>query len=102
MTLVKVAIEGVSKMTGAIAKAAGSFFGIDTSGADEAKKDFAQNLVGRDRGKEFMERERSQRIQEQQTARMFSSTLQYTGDNPIEPSVFYANTVKFPYNLFDF
>ena len=102
MHLVKVAIEGVSKMIGGIQKAVGSFFGIDTSGIDESKKDIAQNLVGRDRGGSFMERERSQRIQELQTQRMFQSTLQYTGDNPVEPSVFYANTVKFPYNLFDF
>ena len=102
MTLVKVAIESVGKTMGAIAKAAGSFFGIDTSGAEDAKKHMAQNIAGQDRAKDFMERERSQRIQEQQTARMFQSTLQYTGDNPVEPSVFYANTVKFPYNLFDF
>ena len=102
MNLVKVAVDGAMKTMGAVAKAAGSFFGVDVSGAQEAQKDMAQNLVGRDRGSSFMERERSQRIQEQQTARMFQSTLQYTGDNPVEPSVFYANTVKFPYNLFDF
>src|SRR5438128_2965170 len=102
MSLVKVAIEGVSKTMGAVTKAVGKFFGIDATESQEAQKDLAQNLMGRDRGKDFMERERSQRIQEQQTARMFSSTLQYTGDNPVEPSVFYSNTVSFPYNLFDF
>ncbi|KLL03328.1 MAG: hypothetical protein MRECE_19c010 [Mycoplasmataceae bacterium CE_OT135] len=102
MTLVKVMVDGVSKMVGGAKQAIGKFFGIDASGVDVAKQDLAQNLVGRDRGKDFMERERSQRIQEQHTARMFTSTLQYTGDNPIEPSIFYANTVKFPYNLFDY
>src|ERR1043165_1347089 len=49
-----------------------------------------------------LDKERIGRKQELQTERMFQSTLQYTGDNPVEPSVFYANTVKFPYNLFDF
>src|SRR5947207_3029782 len=102
MNLIKVAVDGAMKTMSAVAKAAGSFFGIDTSGAQEAQKDMAQNLVGRDRGSSFMEREKDNRNQEQHTARMFSSTLQYTGDNPIEPSIFYANTVKFPYNLFDY
>src|SRR5436190_925241 len=102
MSAVKIAIDGVNKIMGSLQKAVGSFVGIDTSGTDEAKKDLAENLVGKDRGGDFMERERSQRVQELQTQRMFSSTLQYTGDGPVEPSVFYANTVKFPYNLFDF
>ena len=102
MNLVKVAIEGAMKTMGTVAKAAGSFFGVDVSGAQEAQKDMAQNLVGRDRGSSFMERERINRVQEQQTARMFQSTLQYTGDQVVEPAIFYANTVKFPYNLFDY
>ncbi|KLL03218.1 MAG: hypothetical protein MRECE_23c004 [Mycoplasmataceae bacterium CE_OT135] len=102
MHLMQVAIDGVSKAVNGAKQAIGKFFGIDASGVDEAKEEMAKNLVGRDRGKNFMEREKSQRNQEQHTARMFTSTLQYTGDNPIEPSVFYANTVKFPYNLFDF
>src|SRR5207302_3578715 len=91
-----------SKMVGCAKKAIGKFFGVDASGIDAAKEDMAKNLVGRDRGKDFMEREKNQRIQEQHTARMFQSTLQHSGDNPIEPSVFYANTVSFPYNLFDY
>ncbi|KLL03555.1 MAG: hypothetical protein MRERV_38c022 [Mycoplasmataceae bacterium RV_VA103A] len=59
-------------------------------------------VTGKDKGKDFMEREKDIRNQELHTARMFQSTLQHTGDNPIEPSIFYANTVKFPYNLFDY
>ena len=102
MNLVKVAIEGVTKTISAGAKAIGKFFGIDATESQEVQKDLAQNLVGRDRGSSFMEREKDNRNQELQTQRMFQSTLQYTGDNPIEPSVFYANTVKFPYNLFDY
>src|SRR5437773_10620295 len=102
MSLVKVAIDGVTKLMDGAKKAVGGFFGIDASGIDAAKEDLAKNLVGRDRGGDFMEREKDARNQELHTARMFTSTLQYTGDNPIEPSVFYANTVKFPYNLFDF
>ncbi|RHZ36445.1 hypothetical protein [endosymbiont GvMRE of Glomus versiforme] len=102
MSLVKVMIDGVSQTIKGATQAAASFFGIDTSGADKAKEEMASNLVGKDRGGSFMERERSQRIQEQQTARMFQSALSHAGDNPIEPSIFYANTVKFPYNLFDF
>src|SRR5947207_14952125 len=100
MSLVKVAIDGLTKVMDGAKSAVGKFFGIDSSGIDAAKEDMAKNLVGRDRGGDFMERERSQRIQELQTQRMFQSTLQYTGDNPIEPSVFYANTISFPYNLF--
>src|ERR1043166_655043 len=102
MALVKVAIDGASKMVSGVTKAVGSFFGIDTSGAEKAKEEAAGNLVGKNRGGEFMERERSQRIQELQTQRMFQSTYQHLGDQAVEPSVFYANTVKFPYNLFDF
>ena len=102
MNLVKVAVDGAMKTMNAVAKAAGSFFGIDTSGAQEAQKDMAQNLAGRDRGKDFMEREKIARNQELQTQRMFSSTLQYTGDQIVEPAIFYSNSVNFPYNLFDF
>jgi hypothetical protein len=102
MTLVKVAIDGVSKMMSGLKKAAGSFFGIDTSGADEAQKDIAKDLVGRSRTKELMKREKEQKKQELQTERMYKSALSHTGDNPVEPSVFYANTVSFPYNLFDY
>jgi len=95
-------IDGVSKAMSSAKQAIGSFFGINASGTDEAQKEIAKDIVGRDRGKDFMERERINRIQEQHTARMFQSTLQHTGDNPIEPSIFYANTVSFPYNLFDY
>src|SRR6185369_17458166 len=102
MSLIKVAIDGVSKLIGGAKQAIGSFFGIDASGIDAAKEDMAKNVVGRDRGKDFMEREKDIRNQELHTSRMFTSTLQHTGDNPIEPSIFYANTVKFPYNLFDY
>src|SRR5438105_4764296 len=102
MTLVKVAIEGVTKTISAGAKAIGKFFGIDATESQEVQKDLAQNLVGRDRGKDFMEREKINRVQEQHTARMFQSTLQHTGDQVVEPAIFYANTVKFPYNLFDY
>ena len=98
----KVAIDGITKFMDGAKQAVGKFFGIDSSGIDAAKGELAQNLVGKDRGKDFMEREKNQRIQEQQTARMFQSTLSHTGDNPVEPSIFYANTVKFPYNLFDY
>src|SRR4051795_3881002 len=103
MNLVKVMIDGVSKTMDALRGAVGSFFGINTSGFDAAKHEIAKDIItGRERGKTFMQREKNQRIQEQHTARMFTSTYQHTGDSPVEPSVFYANTVKFPYNLFDF
>src|ERR1044071_6575040 len=49
-----------------------------------------------------LDKEKIDRNQELQTARMFQSTLQYTGDQVVEPAIFYANTVKFPYNLFDY
>ncbi|RHZ36772.1 hypothetical protein [endosymbiont GvMRE of Glomus versiforme] len=102
MTLVKVMIDGVSQSIKGGMQAIGSFFGVNTSGVDKAKEEIAGNLVGKDKGKDFMKREKDNRNQEQHTARMFQSALSHTGDNPIEPSIFYANTVKFPYNLFDF
>src|SRR4051794_36153586 len=102
MALVKVAIDGVSQTIKGATRAVGSFFGIDTSGVEKAKEEMAGNLVGKDRGGDFMERERINRIQEQHTARMFTSTLSHTGDQVVEPAIFYANTVKFPYNLFDY
>ncbi|RHZ37218.1 hypothetical protein [endosymbiont GvMRE of Glomus versiforme] len=102
MSLVKVMIDGATKFMSGLQKAAGSFFGVDTSGTDEAKKEIAGNLVGKDRGKDFMKREKDNRNQELQTQRLFQSTSYLTSEAMLEPSVFYANTVKFPYNLFDY
>src|SRR6266508_5323152 len=102
MSVIKTMVDGISKTMSSAKQAIGSFFGIDTSGVDKAKEEIAKDIVGRDRGKDFMERERVNRIQEQHTARMFQSTLSYTGDQVIEPAIFYANTVSFPYNLFDY
>src|SRR4051794_29606575 len=102
MALVKVAIDGVSQTIKGATKAVGSFFGIDTSGVEKAKEEVAGDLVGKDRGKDFMEREKDNRNQELQTQRMFTSTSQFASETALQPSVFYANTVKFPYNLFDY
>ena len=49
-----------------------------------------------------LDKERIQRIQEQQTERLFKSTYADMIDKTIEPTIFYSNSVQFPYNLFDF
>jgi hypothetical protein len=46
-----------------------------------------------------LDQEKINRIQEQHTAIMFQSTA--INETMVEPSVFYANTVNFPYNLLD-
>src|SRR3954468_8939698 len=105
MSLVKVATDTFKGLIKSVFKGIGSVGGVDggaVGDALDAQDDLLEKMVGKDRGGSFMERERSQRIQELHTARMFTSTLSHTGDQVIEPSIFYANTVKFPYNLFDY
>src|SRR5688572_18212260 len=108
MNLIKETIEAVSstgkKIAAGIAKTV-SLGTINLSGNEaDALKGLVQSLItGKDNwDKMGLDKERIARNQELQTQRMFTSTLQYTGDNPVEPSVFYSNTVSFPYNLFDF
>src|SRR3954451_9065349 len=99
MSLVKVATDAAKTFMKTVFQGIGAMTGTDTSSignAMDAQDEMIENFVGKDRGKDFMEREKDQRIQEQHTARMFSSTLQHTGDQIVEPAIFYANTVKFP------
>src|SRR3954453_15939029 len=49
-----------------------------------------------------LDKEKMGRIQEQQTERLFKSTITDILDKTIEPSIFYSNSIQFPYNLFDF
>ena len=102
MSLAKVATDAAKSLMKGVFQGIGNASGIDVSSFDKFGDDMIENFIGKDRGKDFMKREKDIRNQELHTARMFTSTLQHSGDNPIEPSVFYANTVKFPYNLFDY
>src|SRR3954468_9535622 len=105
MSLVKVATDTFKGLIKSVFKGIGSVGGVDggaVGDALDAQDDLLEKMAGKDRGGSFMEREKDSRNQELHTARMFTSTLQSSGDNPIEPSIFYANTVKFPYNLFDY
>src|SRR5437763_15774217 len=49
-----------------------------------------------------LDKERTGKVQKQHTERMFKSTYAEILNNSIEPSIFYSNTLTFPYNLFDY
>ncbi|CAI2189546.1 17613_t:CDS:2 [Funneliformis geosporum] len=59
-------------------------------------------MTGKDGFKSMgLDREKINRIQELQTARMLQSTTN-TGESMLEPTIFFSNSVQFPYNLYDF
>jgi len=102
MSLAKVAFDSAKNFMRGAFQTAGSAFGVDVSGFDKFGDDMIENFIGKDRGKDFMKREKDTRNQELQTQRLFQSTSHFASETMLEPSIFYANTVKFPYNLFDY
>ena len=107
MDLMKDTIEAINKTMkklGAAAVKAASLGTIDLKGDEmDAMEGLLGGMGGKDNwDKMGLNRERISRIQEQQTERLFKSTTTDILDKTIEPSIFYTNSVQFPYNLFDY
>ncbi|CAG8745879.1 14668_t:CDS:2, partial [Cetraspora pellucida] len=95
MDLMKETIEAFEKLT---KKVGAGFIKIVSMGTvDLNENDF--KTLGETVGEMS---ERISRIQEQQTERLFKSTYADAIDKTIEPTIFYSNSITFPYNLFDF
>ncbi|MDR1670355.1 MAG: hypothetical protein LBR43_01330 [Spiroplasmataceae bacterium] len=101
---VKVMMETGKKLGSLVAK----FLSLGTINLDgketEAVEKMAGNiLTGKDNWEKMgLSKERTGKIQEQHTERLFKSTYSDLVSNTIEPSIFYSNTINFPYNLFDY
>ncbi|MCE8163260.1 MAG: hypothetical protein I3274_03520 [Candidatus Moeniiplasma glomeromycotorum] len=107
MDLMKETIEAIQKTgkkigAGIVKGMTGGLVSLDGSEGD-AIEGLMGGMGGKDNWEKMgLNRERVQRIQEQQTERLFKSTITDALDKTIEPSIFYTNSVQFPYNLFDF
>jgi len=107
MDLMKETIEAIDNL---VKKIGAGMIKVASMGTiDLAAKDLtslvgmAGEMSGKDNwDKMGLNKERISRIQEQQTERLFKSTITDVLDKTIEPSIFYTNSVQFPYNLFDF
>src|SRR6185295_4788538 len=98
MSLAKIATDAAKGLMKGVFRGISNTSGVnvDISSLDKFGDDMIENAIGRDRGKEFMPREKDIRNQELQTQRLFQSTSNFTSETMLEPSIFYANTVKFP------
>src|SRR4051794_33245939 len=76
---------------------------VDLKKAKEPMEKLTKDLItGKDGFKSMgLDREKINRVQEQQTLRMLQSTAG-TGESILEPTVFHSNSVQFPYSLYDF
>ncbi|RHZ37769.1 hypothetical protein [endosymbiont GvMRE of Glomus versiforme] len=104
--LVRDAIDAVHNTAKSIGSGIVKFLSLGAIDGGKAKKPMEKLtkdlMTGKDGFKsKGLDREKINRVQEQQTARMFQSVVS-TGETMIEPSIFYSNSVQFPYNLYDF
>src|SRR3954464_3339941 len=100
--IAKVALPIAGGAVGGPAGAAAGSAASSAIGSGGAMGNLTRDLLtGRDGFKSMgLDREKVNRVQELQTQRMFQS-MAGTGESMLEPSVFYSNSVQFPYSLYD-